>query len=115
MNETILRKVAEQMGASVESPFEADDYDKDPPVLIAPKGSVVQFKIQNGPIKEVGKNGCQVDDIILFSRRLIEEFNAEFPCDENVQAIVHLNTALAHLKQRRIDRENRGVEGRNEA
>ncbi len=116
MNEEILRNIAQHlMDAEIETSFEAGDYDADPPILVAPQGSVVQFKIQDGPIKEVGKNGCQVDDIIRFAKYLIEGFDEKFPCEQNDIAIGHLGQALHQLRKRRIDREERGVEGTNEA
>ncbi len=73
----------------------------------------VSFKIQNGPIKENGVNGCQVDTIIETAAIIIEGLDKNFPCDENHFAAVHLRSALVFLKRRKADRETREVEGEN--
>ena len=39
----------------------------------------INIKLQNGPIKECGVNGCQIDAIILFCRDKIFEFNNILP------------------------------------
>jgi hypothetical protein len=71
----------------------------------------VEFRGQRGPIKEVGVNGCQIDDMIKFARMTIEVFNKKFPCRENSIAITKLQEAELWLMQRKLDREARGVEG----
>ena len=73
----------------------------------------IQFQIQQGPIKENGVNGCQVDDIIGIARQIIHGLNQNFPCRENSCAITKLDEALHWLKARTADREKRGVEGHN--
>lgn len=75
----------------------------------------LSFTIQNGPVKENGVNGCQVDTIIEAARTIIEGLNKNFPCAENKGAIDHLNQALSCLKARKAAREKRGVEGTNQA
>lgn len=69
------------------------------------------FTLQNGPIKEVGINGCQVDTIIEAARHILQGFQAKFPCHENDAAISHLDSALDWLERRTADREARDVEG----
>ena len=71
----------------------------------------ISFTIQNGPIKEVGVNGCQVDTVIAAAKMIIEGLNAKFPCDHNSRALHHLDLALAALMTRKKDREARNVEG----
>lgn len=75
----------------------------------------ISFTIQNGPIKEVGVNGCQVDTIIEAAKLIIEGLNKQFPCRENSLAITKLDEALHWLGARKKDREKRGVEGKSEA
>ena len=70
-------------------------------------------KIQLGARNEVGWNGCQVDEIIEFTKEFIEGLNSEFPCRENSLAITKLEEALMWLNKRKRDREDRGVEGYN--
>ena len=71
----------------------------------------VTFVGQGGPIKEVGVNGCQIDDIIEFARDVITVFNQRFPCHENSIALTKLDEALLWLMKRKLDREKRLVEG----
>lgn len=75
----------------------------------------LSFTIQNGPIKESGVNGCQVDTIIAAARTIIDGLNSKFPCRENSMAITKLDEALMWLNKRKIDRESRGVEGYSKA
>ncbi len=75
----------------------------------------LKAKLQNGPIKEVGVNGCQVDDVIKWARDLIASMNGKFPCRENSLILTKLDEALLWSLSRKLDRENRGVEGLNKA
>lgn len=71
----------------------------------------IAFTIQNGPIKEVGKNGCQVEDMIAVSKHIVEQLNAKYPCRENAMIITKLDEAIMWSKKRTADREARNVEG----
>lgn len=71
----------------------------------------LSFTIQNGPIKEVGVNGCQIDTIIATAKHMIEKLNEKFPCRENAMAITKLDESLMWLNERTRKREERGVEG----
>ena len=75
----------------------------------------LSFTLQNGPIKEVGVNGCQVADVIAVAKHIIEELNKKFPCRENSMTITKLDEALMWQEKRTKDRELRNVEGRSEA
>ncbi len=61
----------------------------------------LKAKIQLGPIKEVGENGCQVDDVIEFCKDFITGLNKEFSCQQNQDAIDAFGGALAHLEARK--------------
>ena len=74
----------------------------------------LSFNIQNGPIKENGVNGCQVDTVIRTAKTIIEGLNKQFPCRENACAITKLDEALMWLEERKKDRIKRGVEGFNQ-
>jgi hypothetical protein len=74
---------------------------------------MVAFIGQRGPIKEVGVNGCQIDDMITFVLGTLQTFNKKFPCRENSLAITKLEEALHWLDHRKRDREDRLVEGYN--
>lgn len=73
------------------------------------------FTLQNGPIKENGKNGCQVTDIIAVAAHIIEKLNKKFPCEENKQTLNNLLIALEWQNMRTRERKTRGVEGFDKA
>lgn len=75
----------------------------------------VTFTLQDGPIKEVGVNGVQIDDVIEFAKTTIEGFNSKFPCRENSLIVTKLDEALLWSMKRKLDREKRNVEGTNKA
>lgn len=75
----------------------------------------LSFTIQNGPVKEHGINGCQVDTVIEAAKIIIEGLNKNFPCRENSMAITKLDEALMWLNKRTQDRIKRNVEGKNQA
>ncbi|MFK5882809.1 MAG: hypothetical protein QM489_00515 [Candidatus Izemoplasma sp.] len=73
----------------------------------------LSFTLQNGPIKENGINGCQVDEIIEAAKQILLGLNANYPCKENACAITHLEEAGMWLNKRKQDRIKRDVEGQN--
>jgi len=73
----------------------------------------ISFTIQNGPIKENGVNGCQVDTMLIAVKTIVERLNENFPCKENEKAIEKMTEALMWLEERKRDRVERGVEGYN--
>lgn len=73
----------------------------------------ITFNIQNGPIKEVGVNGCQVETLIEAAKLIIDGLNKQFPCRENSIVITKLEEAILWLQKRKTDREKRNVEGTN--
>ena len=82
-------------------------------VAIHDKSNTIVFKIQNGPIKENGVNGCQVDTLIAVAKQMLLKLNENFASHYNTSAIAHLEGAYNALKARKLDREKRGVEGYN--
>lgn len=87
----------------------------DHPIGIHDGSNLLSFKIQNGPIKEVGVNGCQVNTIFATGLVMLEALNMSFPCPENAMAIIKAQELLMWLEERKRDREKRGVEGYNKA
>lgn len=81
------------------------------PIFVHHETNQLAFQIQNGPIKEVGVNGCQVADVIAVAKTIIEELNKKFPCRENAMTITKLDEALMWQEKRTKDREARNVEG----
>ncbi|XGC82022.1 hypothetical protein ACES2L_05930 [Bdellovibrio bacteriovorus] len=92
-----------------------DELRKEEPIYVDHDVNMVSFRIQNGPIKEVGKNGCQVTDMVAVAKHIFEKLNEKFPCEENVNTIHHLQMALEHQEARTRNRINRGVEGTSQA
>lgn len=88
-----------------------DEARKHYPIFVDHDVNMISFRIQNGPIKEVGKNGCQVEDIIAVSKHMVEELNKKFPCRENSMIITKLDEAIMWSKKRTADRLSRNVEG----
>ncbi len=86
---------------------------EDQDLFIKESGSQVTFQIQDGPIREVGVNGCQIDHVILWTKKWLEQVNDKFPCRENSMAITKLDETLLWLLKRTLDREARKVEGLN--
>lgn len=67
---------------------------------------------QNGPVKEHGVNGCQIEDIIekvLLPR--LNDLNERSKCRENALALTKLEEALLWLNRRTQNRVAKGVEG----
>ena len=85
------------------------------PIMINHLDNRIEFQVQQGPVKENGINGCQVDTIIATAKLIIEGLNKNFPCRENSIVITKLDEAIMWLKKRKQDREERGVEGENKA
>lgn len=75
----------------------------------------LSFNLQNGPIKEKGVNGCQVDTLIEAAKVILEGLNKNFGCRENALAMTKLDEALMWLQKRKTDREKREVEGTSQA
>lgn len=83
------------------------------PIIIDHDQNIIMFKIQNGPIKEVGVNGCQVDTMAETLRLMVDKLNTKYPCPENTLALNGLGTTMKAFKSRKTDRTARGVEGFN--
>lgn len=75
----------------------------------------LSFTLQNGPVKEKGVNGCQVDTIIEAAKAIIEGLNKQFPCRENSMVVTRLDEALMWLDMRKKNRIERQVEGESKA
>lgn len=85
------------------------------PIIVDHEQNTISFKIQNGPVKESGVNGCQVDTIIEAAKKILEGLNEQFPSEYNTKALSGLQYAIDSLKLRTEDREARGVEGTSQA
>lgn len=112
--EKILQERARHEDGSIDWQ-KTDELRKDSPIFVDHDVNMVSFRIQNGPVKENGKNGCQVTALIAVARHMIGKLNDQFPCLENKYTLQALDEALAWQQKRTENRKERGVEGENKA
>lgn len=81
----------------------------------------IRIAWQDGPLGRVGSeqrvepNGAFVETVIAIARsRILYYQDAGFACDENAEAIGHLEDALGALNRRTARRAAAGVEGTHE-
>lgn len=74
----------------------------------------INIKFQEGPVKERGVNGCQIEEVIdVLVVRLKNFQNGMFRCRENALTITKLEEAKLWLQERTRKRKEQGVEGTN--
>lgn len=73
----------------------------------------IAIKFQDGPVAEVGVNGCVVEDVIAVLLDQLEDLNSKLPCPENARATQALLVAVEWLARRTTLRQAQGVEGTN--
>ena len=66
---------------------------------------------QHGPVRSVGANGWQPEDVLELVAERLRGLNADHPCRENSLAITKIEEAILWLAERTRDRNARGVEG----
>lgn len=107
-----VKQIAGWRLEEVNSPTKTDyDPDQDTPIVVDHTNNVIAFKIQDGPIREVGLNGCQVTDMVRVAKHIIANLNEKYPSHENTKTLDALDVALMWQDKRTKDREARGVEG----
>lgn len=78
----------------------------------SPDEVIGEVHFQEGPIKEVGINGVNNEDLIAMVIARLQSFQkTEYSCKENAMAITKLEEAQLWLRARTMGREKRGVEG----
>ena len=92
------------------SELSSDDF-----VHINHEENIIEFKIQNGPIKEVGTNGCQIDTLLHAWVATVEKLNERHPSKENSISLRRVKEAIFWQDERTRNRVDRGVEGTSEA
>lgn len=76
-------------------------------------GASVTINFQNGPPADHGVNGVTQEALLAVIIDRLRGFQAgPFACVENQAALIHVETALAALHARTLDRVRRGVEGK---
>lgn len=101
-----LKYALEKFEKKQEQPFR--NY---PPINI--NGNSVTFRVQDGPLSDVGFNGIQVTDMLEFVKDVYVSMNKDHPCRENSLTITKIEEALHWQKARTEDRVARNVEGFN--
>ena len=71
----------------------------------------LSFTIQDGPVKEAGRNGCDVMTVIEAAKIMLEGLNEQVRCRETSIMITKLEECLLWGMKRKMDREQRNVEG----
>lgn len=78
------------------------------------KETFARIKFQLGPIKQVGENGTQIEDVLELLKQRLEGFQkGDFRCRTNAIAITKIEEAVMWLELRTKQRVNQGVEGEN--
>ena len=75
----------------------------------------IHINFQKGAVKENGVNGVTTESLLATSLHRTQQLNKRFPCRENAIAITKMEEALLWLNKRTTDRQERGVEGKEEA
>lgn len=72
------------------------------------------IKPQHGPMKEVGENGCHMQDVVRITYEILRTLDSEIPCEENKTACHHLMEAYNALCSRKAKRLEAGTLGYSE-
>lgn len=72
-----------------------------------------RVKLQNGAMKEVGENGCHLQDVVKIVKTMVDEYDKELPCEENKKASLLLDLAYEQLCLRKLNRIQDGNIGRS--
>lgn len=79
------------------------------------KTEYMDIVFQHGAPDEVGINGCRIEDVIdQLIKRLLDFQGRSLACEENAEALNHLELASEALVKRRRRREQQGVIGTRE-
>ena len=73
----------------------------------------IAIKFQDGPVGDLGCNGCGVEDVIAVLLDQLDDLNRTLPCPENAHAVQALLAAVEWLARRTVLRQAQGVEGTN--
>ena len=70
----------------------------------------IHIEWQRGSVAENGINGCRIEDVIeVLQNRLLDHQGRTLACEENAEALLHLELAREALVKRRRRREDQGV------
>ena len=70
----------------------------------------IRVVFQNGLPRDVGVNGCRVENVLDLAIERLSQYQAgALACEENDEAIAHLRSAIQALELRRLRRQEQGV------
>jgi hypothetical protein len=70
----------------------------------------IRVVFQSGFPKDVGINGCRLEDVLQLAAERLQEYQAgSLACEENEQALLSINTAIQSLQDRVRRRKEQGV------
>ncbi len=70
----------------------------------------IHITFQHGAVPEVGVNGCRLEDVIeVVQNRLLDHQGRSLACEENAEALFHLEAARDALLARQRRRQHQGV------
>lgn len=73
---------------------------------------VMKIKFQTGGTATTERNGVFIEDVIIAAAAKLSEYQNKFPSRENALALTALDEAVMWLSHRKIERESRGVYGK---
>ena len=82
--------------------------------FVSCEGNVLRITLQDGPIKEVGENGAQIDILAELLKEIVTRFQTKHFSPENVLIIDGLKATLGAFTLRTARRTKDGTEGTNE-
>lgn len=70
----------------------------------------IHIIFQRGAVPSLGVNGCRIEDVIeVLQERILDHQGRSLACEENAEALMHLEAAREALLKRRRRRESRGL------
>jgi len=79
------------------------------------EGSYYRIQFQEGPVRQMGINGTQANEVLTAIGAYLYACNSQLPCRETSLAITKIEEAVFWLNERTRKRLEQNVEGTNEA
>lgn len=75
---------------------------------------VLHVKFQSGGTATTERNGIFIEDLLIVAYAKLKSYNDALPSRENSLALTKLEEAIFWLASRKVERETRGVYGKEE-
>lgn len=70
----------------------------------------IHIIFQRGSVHDAGVNGCRIEDVIeVLQNQILDHQGRTLACEENAEALLHLDLAREALLKRRRRRSEQGV------